>query len=89
MKTKYLPIARIVDYEFLGLYKPNENKEQFFYVYDIQLDNKISGRIFHSSVYDKILMKGDIVEYEFKNDNKLVVRIPKQKPIYINHKNQE
>jgi hypothetical protein len=80
MKEKRLPITRIEDYEFLGLYRPNENSENFFYVYDVQLENGITGRIFHSSIYNQVLMKDDIVEYEYNKNNNLVVRIPKRKP---------
>jgi hypothetical protein len=85
MKQTLLPIARIRDYEFLGLYKPKEDSELFFYVYDIELDNNITERIFHSSVHNQVLMKGDIVEYEYNSKNNLVVRIPKKKPTYISH----
>ena len=79
---KNLPISRVLNYEFLGLYKPNENSENFFYVYDIVLENNITGRVFYSSTYNNVLLKGDIVEYELKN-NKLVVRIPKKRPSFI------
>lgn len=81
-----LPISRIKDYEFLGIYNPNPEAQIFFYVYDLVLDNNISGRVFYSSVYNNVLMKGDIVEYELKQE-KLVVRIPKkQKVDFIKHK---
>jgi hypothetical protein len=82
MKTKTLPITRIEDYEFLGLYSPNEDSEIFFYIYDIILENGIEGRIFHSSIYNQVLMKGDIVEYEYGKNNNLIVRIPKRKAQY-------
>ena len=79
MKENRLPITRIDDYEFLGLYRPKEKSELFFYVYDIELENGIRDRVFHSSIYNQVLMKGDIVEYEYNKNNKLVVRIPKKK----------
>jgi len=82
MKENRLPITRIDDYEFLGLYRPNEKSESFFYVYDIELENGIRDRVFHSSIYNQVLMKGDIVEYEYNKNNKLVVRIPKKKPSF-------
>ena len=83
MKETLLPIARIKDYEFLGLYKPDEKSETFFYVYEIELDNNIKERIFYSSLHNHVLLKGDIVEYEYNKKNRLVVRVPKKKPTFI------
>ena len=47
MDKELLPITRIKDYEFLGLF---DNIDNFFYIYDIELENNITGRIFYSSV---------------------------------------
>jgi hypothetical protein len=89
MKKELLPITRIKDYEFLGLFTPKENADNFFYIYDIELENNITGRIFYSSVYNNILLKGDVVEYDYNKDGKLLIRIPKKKATFIDKSTQQ
>ncbi len=83
MKNELLPITRIIDYEFLGLFQPKENADNFYYIYDIVLENNITGRVFYSSVYKNILLKGDVVEYDYNKNGKLLVRIPKKKAPFV------
>ena len=86
MDKELLPITRIKDYEFLGLF---DNIDNFFYIYDIELENNITGRIFYSSVYNNILLKGDVVEYDYNKDGKLLIRIPKKKASFIDKSTQQ
>ncbi len=85
MNTK-TNISRVEDYEFLGLYKPEEG-EVFYYVYDMLLEDGVFRRCYYSSSYGNVLMKGDVVEYELQSNNKMKVRIPqKKKPDYLDLK---
>jgi len=73
-----LPIARVEDYEFQGIYRPKDEDEVYFFVYDILLDNGIEGRVFYPSTYGDVLLKGDVVEYAESGKGKLVVKHPKR-----------
>jgi len=76
MNTK---LTRIQDYEFLGLYEPeNLDSDTFFYVYDVLMMDGAKGRCFYSSIYNNVLMKGDVIEYYEREDKKLVVYPPKR-----------
>lgn len=74
-------LSRVEDYEFLGIYTPKEG-ETSFYVYDMLLADGTYRRCFYSFQYGNVLMKGDVVEYELQENNKMKVRIPKKKTPY-------
>lgn len=77
-----IKLSRIQDYEFLGLYTPNES-ETFFYVYDMELEDGTKRRCFYSSQYENVLLKGDVVEYELQGEGKMKIRIPKKKVPFL------
>lgn len=73
-----LKLSRVQDYEFLGIFNP-QGGEIFFYVYDMLLEDGTHRRCFYSSSYGNVLLKGDAVEYELQENNRMRVRIPKKK----------
>jgi hypothetical protein len=78
-----LNLTRVQDYEFLGLYSPNDDSEIYFYVYDMKLEDGTERRCFYSSQYGNVLMKGDVVEYELQGNDKMKIRIPKKKTPFL------
>jgi hypothetical protein len=78
-----LKLSRVRDYEFLGIFSPNES-EIYFYVYDMELEDGTQRRCFYSSQYGNVLLKGDVVEYELQGDDKMKVRIPKKRSPFLN-----
>ena len=81
-------VSRVKDYEFLGLYKPKEEADNFFYVYQMELEDGTNKKVFYSSLMRNVLLKGDVVEYEVTG-NKMVVRIPNKKNIPFTNNKKE
>jgi len=73
-------LSRIKDYEFLGLYRPSANADNFFYVYQMELEDGTNKKVFYSSLKENVPLKGDVVEYE-ESDTKMIIRIPQKKSI--------
>mgnify|MGYP007069507520 CR=1 FL=1 len=78
-------VTRILDYEFLGIFSPEQTPDLEYLQYQLWMEDGSEGLCFFPFKENQTLLKGDVVEYYEKTQGRLVVSLPKKKQVFIKH----
>lgn len=62
--------AQLINYEFLGIFEP-QDKDHYYYVYDVEMEGGIKGRCFWPSTKLYVLKKGFNYYIKYNKDGKV------------------